>query len=116
LSLVGKSVSTIEISAPKDAIPTGSAVFVVGANVAVFLEVKGRIDIDEEINKAQTKLKKASEGASKLIKTLNDKDFLEKVSSGVLETEKSRLEEFRAQERNYERSIEQFTALKLESS
>jgi valyl-tRNA synthetase len=78
------------------------------------LEVKGRVDLDEEIKKAQVKLKKASDGASKLTKTLNDKEFLDNVSSGVLETEKGRLEDFKAQEQNYERSIEQFQQLKLE--
>lgn len=113
-SLIGKGVSAVEVASPSDSTPTGSAVYVVGTNVAVFIEVKGRVDLDDEIRKAQNKLKKASDGASKLLKTLNDKDFLDKVSSGVLDSEKARLAEFRAQVENYERSIEQFTQLKLE--
>lgn len=111
----GKGVSSIEVIGSEDPTPTGSAVFVVGATSAVFLEVKGRVNIEEEIKKAQNKLKKASEGAAKQMKILGDKDFEAKVSSGVLETEKAKLEDFRTQEKNYERSIEQFEKLKLDS-
>ena len=113
-SLSGKGVTSIEVLSPSDATPTGSAVFVVRSSAAVFLEIKGRVNLDEEIKKAQTKLKKAKDGAAKQQKVLGDKDFLDKVSSGVLETEKIKLEEFQAQERNYERSIEQFQQLKLD--
>jgi valyl-tRNA synthetase len=81
----------------------------------VFLEVKGRVDLDEEITKATTKLKKASDGAVKQRKVLSDADFLAKVSPAVQEVEKGKLEEFLAQERNYEKSIEQFQQLKLSS-
>jgi valyl-tRNA synthetase len=112
-SLSGKGVASIKILAPSAPIPTGCAVFVVSATVAVFLEVKGRVDLEEEINKAQNKLKKAADGAARQRKVLNDGDFLAKVSPAVQEIEKSRLDEFLAQERNYEKSIEQFQQLKL---
>jgi valyl-tRNA synthetase len=75
--------------------------------------VKGLVDLDEEIKKAQTKLKKASEIASKQRKALNDPDFVTKVSPAVQELEKAKLEEVLAQERNYEQSIAQFQQLKL---
>jgi valyl-tRNA synthetase len=113
-SLSGKGVGSMEVLSPNAAVPTGCAVFVAGTGAAVFLEVKGKVDVDEEIKKAQTKLKKAAEGATKLKKILADKDFVDKVSPAVLEVEKNKLEELQAQERNYERSIEQFEKLKLE--
>jgi valyl-tRNA synthetase len=113
-SLSGKGLGSISVLGPADAAPTGSAVFVAGTGAAVFLEVKGRVDVDEEINKAQSKLKKAADGAAKLQKMLADGEFVEKVSPAVLEVEKAKLEELKAQEGNYERSIEQFEKLKLE--
>jgi valyl-tRNA synthetase len=112
-SLSGKGVASIEILPPSKPAPTGCAVAVVSSNAAVFLEVKGRVDLDQEITKATTKLKKASDNAVKQRKVLHDADFLAKVSPAVQEVEKERLEEFLAQERNYEQSIEQFQQLKL---
>jgi valyl-tRNA synthetase len=114
-SLSGKGVGSITILHSRDPTPTGSAVYVVGSSAAVFLEVKGRVDVDDEIKKAQAKLRKASEGAAKQHKIVGDKDFAAKVSQGVLETERAKLDEFETQQRNYERSIEQFSQLKLES-
>jgi valyl-tRNA synthetase len=108
-------VASIAILSPSDPIPSGSAVYVAGADVAVFLEVKGRIDLDDEIGKAQTKLKKASEGAAKQSKLLGDETFKAKSSKAVVEGEERKLEEFKAQEKNYEKSLEQFERLKLGS-
>ncbi|KAF2674470.1 valyl-tRNA synthetase [Microthyrium microscopicum] len=105
-SLAGKGVTSVSILGPNDPTPTGSAVYVVGKTAAVFLEVKGQVDVDDEIKKAQTKLKKASDGASKLKMQLADEEFRAHVSAGVLETEETRLAEFDAQISNYERRIE----------
>jgi valyl-tRNA synthetase len=113
-SLSGKGLGSISVLGPGDAAPTGCAVFVAGTGAAVFLEVKGRVDIDEEIKKAQAKLKKAADGVAKLQKALADEEFVEKVSPAVLEVEKAKLEDMKVQEENYERSIEQFEKLKLE--
>jgi valyl-tRNA synthetase len=112
-SLSGKGLANLTALSPSDPLPTGSAVYVATADIAVFLEVKGRVDIDEEIKKTQAKLKKAAEGSQKLSKLINSSAFKEKSSKGVYAEEQAKLDALQAQERNYEKSLEQFTRLKL---
>ncbi|KAF2459781.1 valyl-tRNA synthetase-like protein [Lineolata rhizophorae] len=113
-SLAGKGIASVSILPASSPTPTGCAVFAVSASAAVFLEVKGRVMIDTEIKKAQGKLRKAAEGAAKQRKILDAPDFQEKVSEAVLGTEKQKLDDLMAEQRNYEKSIEQFEQLKLE--
>jgi valyl-tRNA synthetase len=75
--------------------------------------MQGEVDVDEEIKKAQTKLKKASDLAVKQQKLIHAEDFQSKVSEAVQEVEKEKLADIQAQVRNYEKSIEMFHALKL---
>lgn len=115
-ALSGKGVSSISVLSESDSPPTGCAVFVVSANAAVFVEVRGRVDIGAEIEKAKTQLQRAVEAAEKQRKVLHAPDFEEKVSEAVRSTEKSKLQDILAEQRNYEQSIEQFEKLKLEES
>lgn len=112
-SLSPKSLTTLTILAPASAPPTGCAVHAVSSSAAVFLEVAGRVDIAAEIQKAQQKLHKAAEGAAKQRKILDAEGFADKVSYQVLETEKTKLRDLMAEQRNYEQSIAQFEQLKL---
>jgi valyl-tRNA synthetase len=91
-------------------------VFIISAKVAVFLEVKGCIDIESEIRKAQTKIKKAADAAIKLKNIIEAPDFGDKSSEAVQEMERKRLANLLAEQSNYERSIEQFRRLKLEEN
>jgi valyl-tRNA synthetase len=79
----------------------------------VYLNVKGRIDIDKEITKAQDRLKKATETVEKQKKVM-DADWEAKVSDAVREQEKEKLKAAETESRNWEASIEQFEKLKLE--
>ncbi|KAG9697153.1 valyl-tRNA synthetase-like protein, partial [Aureobasidium melanogenum] len=112
-SLSGKALTNLSIIGPNDATPTGCAVFAVSSSVAVFLEVAGRVDIDAEITRAQQKLKKAADGATKQRKILDAEGFADKVSHSVLEAEKTKLQDLMAEQKNYEESIAQFEKLKL---
>ncbi|KAF1813777.1 valyl-tRNA synthetase-like protein [Eremomyces bilateralis CBS 781.70] len=113
-ALSSKGVSSITILAPTTSPPTGCAVFVPSPSAAVFLEVKGRVNIDAEIKKAQTKMQKAADNATKQRKLLEAPDFEEKASKAVRDVEQGRLGEFLAEQKNYEQSIEQFEKLKLD--
>ncbi|KAF2417220.1 valyl-tRNA synthetase-like protein [Tothia fuscella] len=115
-SLSGKSISSIIVLSPTDAIPTGSAVYAVSTTAAVYLDVQGHVNIDEEISKAQQKMKKASDSAVKQRKLIESEEFKEKVSAAVQAEERKKLEEFEAVEGNYERTIAQFQTLKLEAA
>jgi valyl-tRNA synthetase len=75
--------------------------------------VAGHVNIDEEITKAQAKMKKYSDSASKQRKLLASDDFKEKVSDAVQQEEHKKLAEMEAFMGNYERTVTQFEELKL---
>jgi valyl-tRNA synthetase len=112
-SLSGKNVSEITVLSPSDPPPTGCAVFAVSTEAAVFLDVAGHVNIDEEITKAQSKMKKYADSAAKQRKLIGSDDFKEKVSEAVQADEKKKLTEMEAFQGNYERTVQQFQALKL---
>ncbi|KAF2869575.1 valyl-tRNA synthetase [Massariosphaeria phaeospora] len=111
-SLAGKSISTITILSPSDAAPTGCAVYTVGASATAFLDIKGRIDVDKEIAKANDKLRRANDSIEKL-KKIMDEEWEEKVSEAVKEMERERLRAAELERGNFEKSIEQFLGLKI---
>ncbi|KAI9808401.1 MAG: hypothetical protein M1826_004177 [Phylliscum demangeonii] len=113
-SLSGKGVESMAVLSPSDGRPTGCVVFAVSSSVAVFLHVKGRVDIDVEIAKAQSKLRKASEGATRQRKIVNDPGYQQKVEPQLQEVEQKKLRDLEAEARNYEESMRQFERLKLE--
>lgn len=112
-SLAGKTVSNITILSPSDPAPTGCAVYTVGSAATAYLDVKGRIEIDKEITKAQDRLKKATETIEKQ-KQIMDADWEGKVSDVVKDQEKEKLKAAEIEARNWQASIEQFQSLKLE--
>ncbi|KAI9806976.1 MAG: Valine--tRNA ligase, mitochondrial [Piccolia ochrophora] len=113
-SLSGKGVASIEILSKDDDKPTGCVVFAVSSDAAVYLYVKGRVDIDAEISKAKTKLQKASELITRQQKLLNDAGYQQKASAKLQESEKRRLADTEAEVRSYEDSIQHFERLKIE--
>ena len=81
---------------------------------AVFLHVKGRVDIDGEISKATKKLEKTSQGIERQKKILGDEGYKEKVTQELQDVEKRKLEDLEAEKRGLEESVRQFEGLKLE--
>jgi len=110
--LSGKSISDLEILGPDDKKPEGCAVFPVSANAAVYVHVKGRVDIDKEIEKASAKRDKASQTVVKQRKIVESvKDV---ASKAVVELEESKLRDAEAEVSALQEAIEQFRVLKLE--
>jgi valyl-tRNA synthetase len=112
-SLAGKTISEISILSPSDPAPTGCAVYTIGSSATAYMDVKGRIEIDKEITKAQDRLSKATETITRQ-KKIMDKEWEEKVSDVVKEQERSKLRDAETEARNWQASIEQFESLKLE--
>ena len=104
---------TVQVLSSDDPTPTGSVVQAVGTSAAVYLLVKGRVDIDAEIEKAKAKLAKASEAVEKQRKIIHGENF-EKRPVEAQENERQRLEERRAEIEVLEASVGQFERLKLE--
>ncbi|KAG7105017.1 Valine--tRNA ligase like protein [Verticillium longisporum] len=119
-SLSGKGIAELQVVGPEaqeGAIPNGCAVFVLTADLSVFLELGSRLNnIDAEIKKIQAKLQK-SQGAAKKQQELMSKDgFEDKVSDVVLTTERKKLADAQSAAKNYEKTIEQFQKMKLSSA
>jgi valyl-tRNA synthetase len=111
-SLAGKTVANITILSPNDAAPTGCAVYTVGSSATAYLDVKGRIEIDKEITKAQDRLVKANETITRQKKIMDD-EWEQKVSDAVKEQEREKLKTAELEAKNWEASIEQFEKMKL---
>ncbi|KAF2099436.1 valyl-tRNA synthetase-like protein [Rhizodiscina lignyota] len=114
-SLSGKGLSNLSILSPSDPTPTGCAVFVVSADAAIFLDVKGRVDVNTEISKLQGKLKKANDAVTKQKKITDSEDFKANASEAVMEEERRKVADLETEIRNFESTIGQFERLKLEA-
>jgi valyl-tRNA synthetase len=112
-SLAGKTVAEVSILSPSDPAPTGCAVYTIGSAATAYLDVKGRIEVDKEITKAQDRLVKANETIERQKKIMDD-EWEQKVSDVVKDQEKSKLKDAETEARNWQASIEQFERLKLE--
>ncbi|OAQ70547.1 valyl-tRNA synthetase, mitochondrial precursor [Pochonia chlamydosporia 170] len=113
-SLSGKSVQTMHVIGPDAPRPAGCVAYPVSTSVAVFLHVKGRVDMDAEIAKAQKKLEKAKMSIQKQEKILLDPGYKEKVSAAIREGDEQRLADAKQEAVSFEETIKQFEQLKLE--
>jgi len=113
-SLSGKGVSTITILPSTSPRPSGCVISTVSSAAAVYLHVKGRVDIDGEIAKARKKLEKTKMGIERQKKILGDEGYKEKVSAELQDVEKRKLGDLEAEANGFEETIKQFEGLKLE--
>jgi valyl-tRNA synthetase len=113
-SLSGKGVKEIEVLGPDAPRPAGCVAFPVSSLAAVFLYVKGRVDMDAEIAKAQKKLDKTKTVIDKQRKIFDDPSYKEKVSEAVQESDRKRLLDLESEARGFEGTIKQFEQIKLE--
>lgn len=113
-SLSGKGVTSIEVLSGSDARPAGCVVYPVSSSVTVFLHVKGRVDIDSEIEKANQKLQKTKAAIQKQEKLLNDPKYQQKASETLQEQDRKKLADLQSEVTGFEGTIKQFEGLKLE--
>ena len=114
-SLSGKGVSEISILSSQDPKPAGTVAYAVSSEAAVFLQVKGRVDIQAEIGKIQKRLERANEGVKKVKAVLKAEGYAEKVRAEVQEAERKKLEDGEAEVKVLQESLEQFEALRIET-
>ncbi|KAI4228106.1 MAG: hypothetical protein L6R36_001886 [Xanthoria steineri] len=119
-SLSGKAVtgtdsgSSITMLSASDAQPTGCIAQSLSAVATVLMHVKGKIDLEEEINKAKKKLQAASMGVKKQRGILEGMEGREGVRENVKEEEKKKLEDGEAEVGILRGVVERFEALRLE--
>ena len=104
------SLSVLSTNEPR---PTGCVVQAVNAEAAVYLLIKGRVDIDAEISKSKNKLEKASQAVAKQRK-MRDGDGWRKMKKEAQESEERKLEDAMKEVEVLEGSVAQFERLKLE--
>ena len=113
-SLAGKgveSISVLDLNGPK---PAGCIPFVVSSTTTVLLLVKGHVDLDQEIARAQRKMERAAEALKRLRRTVADEAWRAKASAEVQELERRKLGDAEAEVREMEASVAMFERLKLE--
>jgi valyl-tRNA synthetase len=113
-SLSGKGVTNIEVLSGSEARPAGCVAYPVSSAVTVFLHVKGRVDIDGEIDKANKKLQKTKAAIQKQEKLLNDTAYQQKASETLQEQDRKKLADLQSEANGFEGTIKQFEGLKLE--
>lgn len=114
LSLV-KAASKLEVLGAKDAVPSGSVVSVISPEVSVYAIVKGHVDFDAEIEKANQKIAKVEKAKSALEKQTLVKDYKDKVKQEVREANEKKLESFSAEISGLQAVVDTFQKLKLEN-
>ena len=113
-SLSGKGVTSIEVLSAQEPRPAGCVAFPVSSAVAVFLHVKGRVDLDSEIDKAAKKLDKTRQNIAKQQKLLADPKYLEKTPQDLQDDARKKLADLTSEAAGFEGTIKQFEGLKLE--
>ncbi|KAF5102163.1 hypothetical protein D0Z03_000474 [Geotrichum reessii] len=114
LSLV-KAATKLDVLGAKDAVPSGSVVFTVSPDVSVYAIVKGHVDFDAEINKANQKIAKIEKSKVSLEKQTSAKDYEIKVKAEVREANQKKLEGYVAEISGLQAVVDTFQKLKLEN-
>lgn len=111
ISLV-RAANTLDIT--EDATtPPGSVVGTVSPDCRVFLMVKGHVNLDDEIAKANKKLTKAEQLRDNAIKQTKVPGYEQKVKEAVREANSKRIEAYNAEIQGLNSVIEEFGRLKL---
>ncbi|KAH8175980.1 tRNA synthetases class I (I, l, M and v) domain-containing protein [Sarocladium implicatum] len=113
-SLSGKGVENVQLLGPDAPRPAGCVAYPVSTAASVFLYVKGRVDMDAEIAKAQKKLDKAKTNIQKQEKNLNDPSYQARASEEVRAGDQKKLADSKQEARSFEETIKQFEQIKLE--
>lgn len=93
-------------------LPDGLTANVISDKCTVYLMVKGRVDVDAEIGKAQKKIVKLEESRKRLEKAMAVKDYQTKVKLDVQELDRKRLVDYLAEEKTLEELIGKFEQLR----
>ncbi|RKF63953.1 Valine--tRNA ligase, mitochondrial [Golovinomyces cichoracearum] len=113
-SLSGKCVVNLTLLNFSEPRPLGCVVFSVSSAASVFLHVKGRVNIENEISKATKKLEKAIQGIARQKKILEDEGYQEKVRKELQEVEKKKLLDLEVEKDAFEVTIKQFETIRQE--
>ncbi|PYH89225.1 valyl-tRNA synthetase [Aspergillus ellipticus CBS 707.79] len=112
-SLSGKGLGSVHVLGPSDPAPAGCAVYVSSVSTSVFLEVKGRIDISEAVDKAQKQLEKIGEVLSRQRRAVDGEEWAQKAEESAKVAELKKLRDLEAEYKNVTATIEQLEKLTI---
>ncbi|MCJ1272728.1 hypothetical protein MMC21_000515 [Puttea exsequens] len=105
--------ASLSFLAAHESKPSGCVAQTISASAAAYLSVKGRLDVEREIEKAKERLGRANEGVKKQKRVLEGLEGVGKVG-WVLENERRKGEDGRAEVKVLEGVLGELEALKLE--
>lgn len=108
-----KAIDEVTVVRDGSEIPDGCVLRSVNPEVNVHLLVKGHVDIDAEIGKAEKKLEKVSKTKSGIESTMGSKDYESKANDQAKEATRLRLENSIAEIEGLKATIENLKRLKL---
>jgi len=103
-----KGCSSVSVVEGTSGVPGGCGSQVLSSSLVIYILVKGKVNLDEEIDKCDKKLALVTQSAEKLRKTLSD----ENVPETVREANKEKLETYDAEIAVLKQSREMFASLK----
>ncbi|KAJ8097283.1 tRNA synthetases class I-domain-containing protein [Lipomyces tetrasporus] len=113
ISALIKSYDSIDVILANQALPEGTAVLVISKDVTVGVMLKGQVDADAEIKKAEQKLSKAVQSKAGLEKIMSSKDYAAKAKKEAQEANQLRLETYDAEIETLKSMIENFEKLRV---
>src|SRR5690606_15549117 len=107
-----KGLDDLTVISEKEDHPEGCALNSISKDCNVYLLVKGRVDVDSEIAKAQVKLNKNEELRARQEKLINAKDYKNKVKKSVQEQDAAKVEDLKAEAESLRALIAKFEGLR----
>ncbi|KAK9458393.1 tRNA synthetases class I-domain-containing protein [Dipodascopsis uninucleata] len=108
-----KGCESIDILGEDASFPDGTGLNLVSKDTTVAVLLKGQVDADSEIKKAETKLNKAIQGKATLEKLMASNDYATKAKPEVQEANKVKIETYDAEIETLKSVIATFEKLKL---
>ncbi|KAK9353638.1 tRNA synthetases class I-domain-containing protein [Lipomyces doorenjongii] len=113
ISALIKSYDSIDVILANEALPEGTGVLVISKDVTVGVMLKGQVDVDAEIKRAEQKLNKAVQSKAGLEKIMSSKDYASKAKKEAQEANQLRLETFAAEIETLKSMIQNFEKLRV---
>ena len=99
---------------PGDARPAGCVAFPVSRRVGVLMRVKGRVDLEGEVEKAGKRLERARAAVARQRTAMGEKGYVEKVAVATREADRGRLEDLEREVGGLEATVGEFERLMIE--
>lgn len=107
-----KGLDDLQVLSAEQDHPGGCSLNAISKDCNVYLLVKGRVDVDSEIAKAQAKLVKAEETRARQEKLISSGDYKKKVKQSVQEADAEKIADLKAEAETLRQVIAKFEGLR----